>query len=61
VELHPHRVVAARQQLLGHPQPPQDLQRARLDRQRTRLMHTVELPVDDPHRRAEGLELGGQG
>jgi hypothetical protein len=61
VELHPDRIVAVCQQLLGHPQPPQDLQRARLDRQLTRLVHSVGLPVDDPYRRAERLELGGQG
>ena len=61
VELDPDRVVAPRDQLLGQPQPAQDLQGARLDGQRARLVHPVQLPVDDANGRPERLELGGQG
>ena len=61
MELDPDRVVAPLDQLLGQPQPAQDLQGARLDAQRARLMHPVQLPVDDANGRPERLELGGQG
>ena len=61
VELDPDRVVAPRDQVLGQPQPAQDLQGARLDAQRARLVHPVQLPVDDANPCSERLELGGQG
>ena len=43
------------------PQPAQDLQGARLDAQRARLVHPVQLPVDDANGRPERPQLGGQG
>ncbi len=61
VELDPERVVAARDQLLGHPEAAQDLQGAWLDSQRPRLVDAVGLPVDDPTGRPERPQLGGQG
>ena len=60
VELDPDRVVAARQQLLGHTQPAQHLKGARLDGQRSRFVDAVGLPVDDAGAGPERLELGGQ-
>ena len=61
VELDPDRVVAPLEQLLGNAQPAQDLQGAWLDGQRARLVHAVELPVDDAARRPHRLQLGGEG
>jgi hypothetical protein len=61
MELDPDRVVAPPDQLVGQPQPAQDLQGARLDTQRARLLHPVQLPVDDANRRPQRPQLGGQG
>ena len=61
VELDPDRVVAPPDQFLGDPQPAQNLQGARLDSQRTRLVHPVQLPVDDADGRPQRPQLGGQG
>ena len=61
VEVDPDRVVAPRDQLLGNPEAAQDLQGPRLDGQRARLLHPVQLPIDDANGRPERRELGGQG
>jgi hypothetical protein len=62
VEVQPqlHGVVAPLDQLLGDPERPQQLKRARLHGKRPRLVHTVELAVDDPDAGAERVQLGGE-
>jgi hypothetical protein len=60
VELQLRRVVAALDQRRRDPEPPQNLERARLHRERTRFMHAIELPVDDPDAGAECVQLGGK-
>jgi hypothetical protein len=61
MEPDPDRVVAPPDQLVGHPQPAQDLQGPRLDTQRPRLPHPLQLPVHNPNRRPEHPQLAGQG
>ncbi len=61
VELHPDRVVAALEQLLGDTQPAQHLQGAWLDAQRARFVDAIGLAVDDAAGRIERPELGGEG
>jgi hypothetical protein len=55
----PHGVVAAGQQLPGHPQPAQDLQGPWLDGQGPGLVHPVRLAVHDPEGRPHRLQLPG--
>jgi hypothetical protein len=42
---------------LRDPKPTQNLKRARLYGERTRFVHTIKLPVDDPDSSAEGMKL----
>jgi hypothetical protein len=53
-------VVAPLDQLLGDPERPQHLQRARLHRERARLVHTVELAIDNPDAGAQRVQLRGE-
>jgi hypothetical protein len=55
-----HGVVAALDQLLGDLERPQDLERARLHGKRTRLVHAVELAIDDSDAGAERVQLRGE-
>jgi hypothetical protein len=51
------RVVATRDQRLRHAETPQHLEGARQHHQCARLVHAIELAVDDPDRRTERVEL----
>jgi hypothetical protein len=53
-------VVASLDQGLCDPEPPQHLERARLHRERARLVHTVELTIDDPDASPELVQPGGE-
>jgi hypothetical protein len=53
-------VVASLDQRLCDPESPQHLERARLHRERARLVHAVELTIDDPDADAELLQPGGE-
>jgi hypothetical protein len=60
VEPQLHGVVAALDQRLGEPERPQELERSRLHGKRTRLVHAVELAIDDPNRGAACMQLSGE-
>jgi hypothetical protein len=54
-------VVPSLDQLLRDPEPLQDFERAWLHCECARLMHAIELPVDDPDASAERVQLGRKG
>ena len=62
-EVHPQldRVVASLDQRLRDPESVQHLERARLYRERARLVHPVELAIDDPEPRCQTAEAGRRG
>jgi len=55
-----HRVVATLDQPLRDAEAPQNLKRPWQHDQRTRLVHAIELTIDDPDRGTERVELRGQ-
>ena len=60
MQLRPDRPAAAFDQLVGYPEPSENLQRARLHAQSTRLVNPVEQAIDEPETDPIHRQLCGQ-